>query len=222
MAQHIVKVLQANYLNHDVKRFILEKPPGYFFQPGQGCYLAINQPGWTDKFRPFTFTSLNEWPYLEFTIKIYESHKGVTSQLGQVNEGAEFILQDAFGVMQYRGPGVFLAGGTGITPFIAIFRALQTMNLLTNNMLIWSNKTYDDLFLNREFEEMLGNDFIRIFTREGVIGFLERRIDKKMLIDIIQDFSRHFYVCGPNDFVDQVKKHLISLGARADYIIIEQ
>ncbi|KIC89348.1 flavodoxin reductase [Flavihumibacter sp. ZG627] len=222
MAHHIVKVLQANYINHDVKRFIVEKPAGYFFQPGQGCYVAINHPDWKDKFRPFTFTSLGDWPYLEFTIKIYEEHRGVTNELGKINADAELIIQDAFGVLQYKGPGVFIAGGTGITPFISIFRALRTMNLMTNNMLVWSNKTSDDLFLEKELEEMLGDDFIRIFTREGVIGFMERRIDKKKLIDIIQDFGRHFYVCGPKDFVSQISAHLVSLGARADYIVIDQ
>jgi predicted ferric reductase len=57
-------------------------------------------------------------------IKIYLDHEGVTNKLGSLNAGAELILHDVFGAIQYKGPGVFIAAGAGITPFIAILRSL--------------------------------------------------------------------------------------------------
>src|SRR5687767_6504056 len=125
MTQQIVKILESSYINHDVKRFIVEKPPAFSFIPGQATDVSINHPDWKDKLRPFSFTSLNEWPYLEFIIKIYDGRNSVTHQLGKTNAGAELILHDVFGTIQYTGPGIFIAGGAGITPFIAIFRALH-------------------------------------------------------------------------------------------------
>src|SRR5436190_14196571 len=124
MSEHIVKILEAHYIMHDVKRFIVERPPGYEFIPGQATDVSINLPGWKDNLHPFTFTGLTEWNYLEFTIKIYKDSNGVTAELGGMNAGAELILHDVFGAIQYKGQGVFIAGGAGITPFIAIFRAL--------------------------------------------------------------------------------------------------
>lgn len=34
----------------------------------------------------FTFTSLNEWDFLEFTIKIYENGRGVTKKFDSLKK----------------------------------------------------------------------------------------------------------------------------------------
>lgn len=223
MGEHIVKILESSYISHDVKRFIVEKPAGFSFIPGQASDVSINQPDWKDKLRPFTFTSLNEWPYLEFIIKIYDDHDGVTHQLGKTNSGTELILHDVYGTIIYKEPGIFIAGGAGITPFIAIFRALHKIRkLLPGNALIFSNKTAADIILGDELALMLGAAYINVFTREGVIGFRERRIDRDYLIETIHDFSRHFYICGPEVFVKEIVDLLLSLGASADTVIFEK
>lgn len=223
MAEHIVKILESSYISHDIKRFIVEKPAGFSFIPGQATDVSINHPEWKDKLRPFTFTSLTEWPYLEFIIKIYDDHAGVTHQLGKTNAGASLILHDVFGSIVYKEPGIFIAGGAGITPFIAIFRALHKLKkLLPGNALIFSNKTAADIILGEELAIMLGAAYINVFTREGVIGFRERRIDRDYLVETIHDFSRHFYVCGPEVFVKEIVELLLNLGASAETVIIEK
>ena len=223
MAIHFVKILECSFISHDVKRFIVEKPEGFTFTPGQAMDVSINLREWKDQLRPFSFTSLNDWPYLEFLIKIYDDHDGVTNQLGKTNAGAELILHDVFGSIRYVSPGIFIAGGAGITPFIAIFRELHKLKkLVPGNGLIFSNKTKNDIILRDELTQMLGPAFINVFTREGVIGFRERRIDRNYLIDTIHDFSRHFYVCGPEDFVKEIVELLLNLGASADTVIFEK
>lgn len=222
MQKYVVKVLESSYINHDVKRFIIEKPKGYTFIPGQGTHLSINLPEWKDKLRPFTFTSLNAWPYLEFTIKIYKDHHGVTEQLGKTNAGAELILHDVFGTIIYKDRGVFIAAGAGVTPFIAIFRDLFNRNILSGNKLILSNKSAEDIIYANELNYMLGNNFINVFTRQGVIGFRDLRIDRRYLVETIRDFSGSFYVCGPDLFVQQITKDLLSLGASAETLVFEQ
>ena len=76
--ENIVKILSAEYVTHDVRQFRIEKPQGFTFIPGQATELSINKEGWRDKKNPFTFTGLAGEPYLEFIIKIYPSHQGVT------------------------------------------------------------------------------------------------------------------------------------------------
>ncbi len=222
MAEHLVKVLESYFVTHDVKRFKVEKPDGYDFIPGQATDVSINKPEWENELRPFTFTGLREWKHLEFTIKIYTHHDGVTNQLGRINAGAELILHDVFGAIQYKGPGVFIAGGAGVTPFIAILRDLYYHKNLQGVRLIFSNKTSRDVILGDEFKEMLKENFINIFTREHAIGYLGRRIDRDFLIDNIPDFSRHFYVCGSDDFVKDISKYLLDLGAKPDTLVFEQ
>lgn len=220
--KYLVKVLESTYINHDVKRFIIEKPKGYSFIPGQFTEVSINLPGWENKMRPFTFTSLNDWPYLEFTIKIYKDHHGVTEQLGKTNSGSELFIHDVYGSIIYKSRGVFIAAGAGITPFIAIFRDLFNRNLLQGNKLILSNKSSEDIIYGQELNYMLGKNFINVFTRQGVIGFRDKRIDRRYLIETIHDFSGNFYVCGPDLFVQQITRDLLSLGATMDTLIFEQ
>jgi len=222
MEQYIVKILEAGFITHDVKRFKVERPPDYNFIPGQATEVSVNLPEWKSEKRPFTFTGLREWNYLEFMIKIYPKHNGVTKQLGMANADDELIVRDVFGTIQYNKPGVFLAAGSGLTPFVAIFRDLYKKKKLSGNKLIYSNKTSADVILKKELIKMFDNDFLNIITREHVIGFAGKRIDRDFLIENIKDFSQNFYVCGPDDFVKSINLYLLDLGATAESIVVEQ
>ena len=81
--------------------------------------IAINKLGWETEMRPFTFTSLDELPYLEFIIKIYTGHNGMTKELQNLVVGDRLIIGDAWGAIEYKGPGYFIEGGACITPFFA-------------------------------------------------------------------------------------------------------
>lgn len=215
-----LKILNTHYTTHNVKRFVLEKPEGFEYSPGQSAHISVDLPGWEDQIRPYTFTSLHHWDHLEFIIKIYPDHEGVSSQLGKLKTGDELLLHDVFGTIKYKGPGIFIAGGTGITPFIAIFRALYHSENLRNVALLYSNKTRGDIILHDELSKMLGPAYQNVFTKEGVIGFRERRIDRKFLIENIGDFNFRFYVCGPKDFTEEICEALISLGADPEFLVI--
>lgn len=215
-----LQILTTDYVTHDVKRFVLEKPKDFVYRPGQSAHLSINEPGWEQEIRSFTFTSLNDWPYLEFIIKIYDDHEGVTNQMGKMNKGDSLFLHDVFGTIEFKGPGIFLAGGTGITPFISIFRALYLTDNLRKVGLIYSNKSEDDIILKDELFKMLGPAYVNVFTRQGVIGFRERRIDHKFLVETIRDFNTRFYVCGPESFTESITKDLISLGVSPQSVVI--
>lgn len=222
MESHIVKILSINQITHDVKSFRFEKPQGYTFVPGQATEVSINKPGWIEERRPFSFTSLNNEPTLEFTIKRYADHNGVTNALHQLNEGDELIIRDVWGAIQYKGPGYFIAGGAGITPFIAILRDLYLNNQLAGNVLFFSNKTTDDIIYSEELARMLGTNAVYIITREKKEGFENTLINEDFLKSKITDFSKHFYVCGPEKMIADINAALEKLGAAADSIVFEK
>lgn len=222
MEEHIVKIISAEYLTHNVKRFVVEKPAGYTFIPGQATDVSINKPGFADQRRPFSFTSLNEWDHLEFTIKIYRDHQGVTNELDQTNAGDELIIREPWGTIHYDKPGAFIAGGAGITPFIAILRSLHAKQELQGNSLYFSVKTSDDVILQDEFRQMLAEHFHVVLTRENIMGFREQEIDKNYLIKTVKNFSQGFYVCGPPVFTSTILGFLQELGASADSLVFEK
>lgn len=221
MSEHVVKILEANFITHDVKRFLIEKPKGYTFAPGQGTDVSINKPEWTDKLRPFTFTGINKWEHLELMVKIYPKSNGVTKEMGRLNAGDEIILHEVFGAIQYKGPGVFIAAGSGITPFLAILRELAKNKQIGSNKLIYSNKTSEDIIAGAELSDMLKDNFINVLTRENVVGFLDKHITRDFIIEHVQDFSKPFYICGPDKFVSDMVKILVDLGAKMEALVIE-
>lgn len=224
MEQYFLTIDNIKNVTHDVKQFNFEKPDGYEFEPGQATEVSINKEGWKEANHPFTFTSLNEDPHLQFTIKIYDEHNGLTEQIGKLEEGDQFIIHDVWGTINYKGPGVFLAGGAGVTPFIAIFRELAKNGEADGNKLIFSNKTEDDIILKDEFEDILGNNFTPVITDEPTDDhiFLDGFIDKDFLEQQIDDFDQPFYVCGPPKFMDAMLGYLKELGADPDGLVFEE
>mgnify|MGYP001791529746 FL=1 len=221
MEEHIVRIINIEHVTHDVKRFQVEKPSGYSFIPGQATEVSINTPDLKNEKRPFTFTCLNKESYLEFTIKIYPSHHGITNELGKLKTGAELIIRDVWGAISYKGKGVFIAGGAGITPFISIFRDLKTKNELDGNMLVFANKTKADIILEEEFKKLLGKSFINILSGENLKGYFHGQITETFLKANIGDFNRKFYVCGPPPMMDAVMKQLANLSVGDNSITLE-
>jgi len=147
MKNYTVKILNIANVTHDVLRFEVEKPVHYIFTRGQATEVSINMSGWENELRPFTFTSLNDSPYLEFIVKSYSEHRGVTNKMKTLKVGDSLIIRDPWGAIEYKGPGYFIVGGAGITPFIAILRLLQKERRSDGNRLFFSNKTSCDVIL---------------------------------------------------------------------------
>ncbi len=222
MEQHFVKIKTIKKITHDVLNIVTEKPKAYDFIPGQATEVSINKSGWENERRPFTFTCLPENDYLEFTIKTYPSHKGVTNELLLLKANDELILHDIFGAIAFKGEGVFIAGGAGVTPFISIFRFLQSKNQIDNNKLIFANKTKADIILKEEFEKLLGKNFINILTDENAEDYEHGYINEGLLKKYIPGKEVKIYLCGPEPMMDAIEKQLVNIGIGAKSIIKEE
>ena len=217
-----VKVTEVLSLTHDVKQIRTEKPNGYQFTPGQATEVALNKKGYQEEKRPFTFTCLPSDNYLEFVIKSYFDHDGVTKQIDEIQVGDELIIDEAWGAIEYKGKGVFIAGGAGITPFISIFRDLEAKGEVEGNKLIFSNKTGKDVILEPYWEELLGEDFTSTITHEKIEGHENGMINMEFLKKHVDDYSQHFYVCGPDQMIKDISGSLKQLGASPDGIVFEK
>jgi ferredoxin-NADP reductase len=222
MEEHIVRILYLEQVTHDVRRFRVEKPDGYSFIPGQATEISVNKPELMNKKGPWTFTGLNSDPYLEFTIKIYTQRQGKTYELSKLNVGDEIIIRDVWGTIAYKGKGVFIAGGAGVTPFIAILRDLAAKDEVQGNRLLFANRTRADIINEEEFRRLLGEDFTNILSDEEAEGFEFGMVDDKFLTKYITDFNQKFYVCGPPPMMKAVLAHLNNFGVTEDSIIVEK
>ena len=219
---NVVRINEIFQVTHDVKCFRTEKPPGYKYNPGQATDLSINKPGLENETRPFTFTALKSKPYLEFTIKRYADRHGITDKLHQLKPGDELIVRDSWGAIDYKGPGYFIAGGAGITPFIAILRSLYHENKIEGNKLFFSNKTAADIIYKEELIKILGKNVVFCLTRDDADGFENSRIDEKFIRKNISDYNKHFYICGPDPMVNELVGTLQKTGASIDALVFEK
>jgi len=220
--EQVITIKAIKRLTHNVKRFQCEKPEGYYFVPGQATEVSINKEGWIEEKRPFTFTSLSDSPNLEFTIKIYSDHPGVTNELDTLVPGDELLVRDVWGAIEYKGPGYFIAGGAGITPFIAILRQLKRENKLNGNRLLFSNRTDQDIILEEELSSMLGKNAVYIITDERSKKYYNGFINEQFIKENIEDFSKHFYLCGPPKMVEDIQDCLTRLGASPEALVFER
>lgn len=219
---HRLTITAVKSVTHDVKQFTFKKPENYIFEPGQATEVGIDKDGFREDRRPFTFTSLPDWSDLQLTIKLYPEHKGITEQIGKLDKGDAFLIEDPWGTITYKGKGTFIAGGAGITPFIAILRQLAKDGQLGGHRLIFANKTAKDIILRDEFDAMEGLETLYILSNEEAEGCQKGRIDKDFLKAQIADFSQHFYICGPDQMVEDIKSALKALGAEPDAVVFEK
>lgn len=213
---HEVRILNKANLNHNVIRFELEKPDQYTFKAGQAIELTLDD-GKTKGPAPFTFTSLNSTPYLELMIKIYSEHKGLTAALSKEQPGSKVTITDPWDSFINKGPGVFIAGGAGITPFIAILRQLKVNNNIGTSSLFFFNKTTDDIFLETELHSLLGNRYVNVITRRDG-NAKHKGPDEAFFRKHISNLAQPFYVCGPPGFMEALQDTLAKLGTKDEMV----
>ncbi len=216
-----VSLLMTRFVTHDTKSFVVTKPDGFAFEPGQGVTLALDHPDWQVEERPFTPTSLPTDEVLEFTIKGYPEHQGVTRELHRLVPGDHLLMSKPFGTIRYRGPGVFIAGGAGVTPFLSIVRHLAAARDLEKHSLLFSNQRTADIICEKELRHYFGDASRFTCTRKSGTGYDSQRIDKEYLRTHVGDLDQKFYVCGPPAFVEEVNAALTELGADAEALVFE-
>lgn len=220
---HAATILMTGFVTHDTKRFVVSRPDGFHWNPGQGVEVVINKPPWDKKEgRPFTPTGRIADKVLEFTIKRYPDHHGVTDHLHTLNPGQQILMSNPFGAIRYKGKGIFIAAGAGITPFLAIFRDLDNQGILDGNRLIYSNKRPSDIICEKELRHYFGGNALFTCTRGKFPGYLDQRIDRTFLVGEIPETAQYFYVCGPQSFVEEVNRTLGEIGADSDTLVFEK
>ncbi|MCB0715632.1 MAG: flavodoxin reductase [Chitinophagaceae bacterium] len=216
-----IKILKKENATHDVVHLVTEKPENIQYKPGQAVDIAIDNPTWKNEIRPFTFTSLPEDDHLEFHIKTYPDHNGVTEQIGQLKAGDHLLIGEVFGDIAYKDEGIFLAGGAGITPFIAILKDLKRKNKIGNNKLLFANKKEIDIVESAFFRDLLHKNFINILSDEDKPGY-EKGFISRAIIEKYKDIAQpYYYLCGPPPMMDAVTKHLVDMDVAESYIIKE-
>lgn len=221
---HTLTLQKIEAVTPDTHHLWFDYPEGFRHTPGQAVDLALDRDGWRDEARPFTPVSLPGEDTLQFVIKSYPDHDGVTEQIGQMKPGDRVLIDDPWGAIHDEGPGYFIAGGAGVTPFIAVMRErLAKRGTLSDCTLIFSNETEKDIILREEFEKMSGLKTVFVVTDDKTPGpgVIAGTIDRDFLAEHINPKEGKAYICGPEPMIDDIRKALLDLGVGESRIVVE-
>lgn len=212
LMEYPVKVLAAVQHTKSIKHFIVSKPVNYNFTSGQSMEVSVETGNIK---RPYAIICPEDSPNLEFMAKTLPASDRFSRKIGEVKAGDLISIGEPVGRIRYKGAGYFIAGGTGITPFISIFRQLQENDNLDGNYLIYSARNSADVIMERELHRMFGNNWAVNYTESN------KRIDLQFMREKIKSTRKFFYLCGPELMMENVKNILLSLGVDENLLVLE-
>lgn len=204
--------------------FRFERPPGFDFQAGQNVLLTLVEPPEDDAQGPsraFTIASAPHEPELLIATRMRDT--AFKRVLKNAAPGTPVEIDGPNGFLVLHDdparPAVFLAGGIGITPFLAMARDAAHRRLPHPIYLFFGNRRPVDAPF---FDELAGirnpnYHFIAAMSEapdwKGEKGF----IDRAMLVRHLRDLKAPvYYFAGPPAMAMAMQEMLSGAGVRED------
>ena len=206
------------------KTFRLERTDGPLppFRPGQYVNLFVDVDGVLTS-RPYSISSLPGADFLELTVRDKPGGFVAPYLLNEVQVGDELETTGPAGSFYYEPlidgrDLVFLAGGSGITPFMSILRDAVQHERSLNIHLLYGSRLPEDVIFHEELTELSTQQanlhYSLVISEpppdyEGLSGFLRPDI---ILEQVGDPSGKTFYICGPNLMYDFCLAALTEMG----------
>jgi len=198
--------------------FHFDKPAGFSHQAGQNALLTLPD---GSEGHTFTIASAPHERDLMFATRMRDS--AYKRALAAAPIGAKFKLDGPAGVMvlheDEKRPAVFLAGGIGITPFLAMARDAEARLLSHRLLLIYSNRRPRDAAFLAELKRMQNRNFLMVATMTDAPDWQgeKRMISRELLAEHVKDVRGPvFYFAGPPGLTMAVQGMLGEIGVKED------
>jgi predicted ferric reductase len=216
---HLLRVKEIRQESEDVHTLVFEPVDGkpFVYGPGQFWFLRLLRPGRPSEEHPFTLSSSPTGGSLTSTIK---SSGNFTNTINQTRVGDRARVEGPFGrFSQAHLPKaeafIFVAGGIGITPIISTLRYLRDTGDRRPVVLLWGNRTEEDVLFRTELDEMpqhIRN--VHVLSRSGETwtgeqGYITADLIKEHTAHLLN--RAHLFLCGPPPMLDAVQKELRTL-----------
>ncbi|TAL32957.1 MAG: 2Fe-2S iron-sulfur cluster binding domain-containing protein [Spirochaetes bacterium] len=193
------------------------------FEAGQYINLFAEVAGVRTS-RPYSISSApSETAYYDVTVRAQQGGFVSDHLLSRVKAGDRFEAAGPAGQFRYNPlihgkELVFIAGGSGITPFMSMIREATDRGLDRAMHLIYGNRVEGDIIFHNELKERAARH--KNFTYTPVIsepskgcvaltGFMSAELMKKVLSGVQ---GKNFFLCGPGALYDFCMPELGKLG----------
>ncbi len=225
------EVREVKQLSPSVKSFLLTIPDQFSFEPGQFVTLFVNI-GNTIERRSYSIaSSVGQKGFIEVCVDSVE-HGRVSPHVHAFQKGQKVTVQGPLGVFILKPDAkekenVFIATGTGITPFVSMIPYLleQTKKkvILLAGYKHEDEILYDDIFRsltkkynNFEYHTIISRPKNSTYIRET--GYVQALLEKRVPVD----FAGDFYLCGLFNMIKDVGKLLVERKINKERIIFER
>ena len=236
MVSQIVNLTKSEEVAEGTMAFHFTRPPGFEFRAGQSIDVTLIDPPETDaegNTRAFTIASPPFVDHLTIATRMRDS--AFKRVLRKAPPGLEVKIEGPGGSFTLHKnaakPGVFLAGGIGITPFLSIVRQAAKDRAPQLLYLFYSNRRPEDApFLDLLAGLPAENPNFHFIPTMTAMAKSRRQwtgetgiIDREMLLRHVQEpIGPIYYVAGPPAMVTAMRKMLVSVGVDEDDIRTEE
>jgi len=211
----VARVKEIIPRNYNVTSVRLEIGASIDFKAGQ--FLAVTLAGNPALKRYLSISSSpTEENYLEFTKKLTNSD--FSQALSRLKAGESVKIEYPFGKFTLDNPQTdiaFLSGGIGITPIRSIVKYVVDKNLGIDMVLVYANRSVKDIVFKEDFDA-LQQAYPKLKVAhvlcEPAVDFkcIPGLINARVIKDTVMDYPRRrFYLCGPPQMVEAMKKILV-------------
>lgn len=229
------RVLENRPETARVHRLVLDVPGWAGHLPGQHVDVRLTaDDGYTAQ-RSYSIASPPEVAELHLLVERLEDGEVSPYLTDEVRPGDEFELRGPIGgyfvwsaaadAREDAGPGrpvQLVAGGAGVSPFVAMLEHHHRTGSRTPLQLLYSARTADDVLAR----DLLGAETTITLTRGAPEGWPGEtgRIDAGMLArrTVPPAEAPRVFVCGPTPFVEAVATALVDLGHEPTRIRLER
>lgn len=228
-----LKVEKVDAFSDDVKTYTLvaDQEAGTdkiaYFSAGQ--YLSVRlKVGSIELTRPYSISSSPKNAlegYYQLTIKRVEGGLASEYILDNWAVGTKVSVSAPQGVFTYerlRDAKVVIgiAGGSGITPFRSLAKAIHDGDEDCSLILLYGSRTKDDILFLDEFNAMVGDKFklVNVLSAGEMEGAESGFITADLIKKYAPEGNYSIFLCGPQAMYNFVDKEIEKLGLRKKFI----
>jgi ferredoxin-NADP reductase len=221
VAESVARLVRRETVADGTMAFRFSKPQGFLFKAGQNILLTPGD-GWES--HTFTIASAPHEPEIMIATRMRDS--AYKRRLGALAPGDAVMIDGPNGMMVLHGdatrPAVFIAGGIGITPFLAMLRDASHRRLPHRSTLFYSNRRAASAAFLDELQAIerahLNFRLVSTLTEEGGEPIAEALL-RRHVADLTAPV---YYVAGPPGMTIDVQGMIIGLGVSPDQIHSEE
>jgi len=198
------------------------------FRPGQYVSLSLRI-GEVATTRPYSIASAPGGAHLDLTLKLKPGGFASPFLVNEVRPGWEVDASGPAGSFVFeplcdRGELVFLAGGSGITPFMSMLRHFARVGFPSRVLLLYGSRRAEEVIFGAELEQLRAAhralEVVSVISEpdpghRGPTGLLGAELVGRYVGDVA---GKTFLVCGPEAMLRLTEGALRSLGVPAHKI----